>query len=472
MDTHLIGARRACSASIRVCSVRISRTGGVAGLFRNFSIGVIACAGLSACADSQFSDNGFKSLAPVSTGSTTAAGGKEWSGRSGASGHPAMTADAVRTAAADFPSCIARLEPAAARRGISQQDFVRFTSGLTPDLRLMDLMDAQPEFTKAFWDYLDTLVTEARIRRGREMLARYDRDFDAVERSYGVDRHVLAAIWGVETNFGSQGGDRPVLRSTATLACVGRRQAYFREEFLSALEIVSRGDVNPDHFKGSWAGAFGPTQFMPTTFKRHAVDFDGDGRRDIVDSIPDVLASMANKLRADGWIAGAPWGYEVSVPRGFDYLKAGRSHQMTLAQWSQLGVRRADGGPLPSGGDTAYLMVPAGAKGPAFLMFQNFRAIMRYNPSEAYALAIGHLADRMRGGGPFVRPWPRQERVLSRNERLELQRHLASRGHDIGEADGRLGPASRHAIMKFQAAQGLPPDGFATASLLDRLRAN
>lgn len=439
-------------------------------MVRHLSAGALALIGLSACAEMPLSENKFAAV--TTTGAIKPSGGREWSGESGASGTPEMTSDAIRTAAANFQSCIARMEPLAAQHGIPRENFVRFTSGLTPDLRLMDLMDAQPEFTKAFWDYLDGLVSDARIARGRQMLAQYQKEFDAVERSYNVDRYVLAAIWGVETNFGTAGGDRPVLRSTATLACVGRRQAYFRGEFIAALEIVSRGDINPDHFKGSWAGAFGPTQFMPTAFKRFAVDFDGDGRRDIIDSIPDVMASMANKLKADGWVPGAPWGYEVVVPRGFDYMRAGRTHQLSVQQWAQLGIRRADGKPLVQSNDHAYLMVPAGAQGPAFLMFQNFRAIMRYNPSEAYALAIGHLADRMRGGGPFVQPWPRTERVLSRAERLELQQRLASRGHDIGEADGHLGPASRTAIMKFQVAAGLPPDGFATASLLDRLRTN
>ena len=434
---------------------------------RNFSVFTLALAALTACADMPL--NSVQSYAPTAK-NAAGTGTKEWSGASGASGHPTMTADAIQAAAANFQNCIAGLGASAARRGIPHDAYTNLTRDLTPDLRIMDLLDAQPEFTKAFWEYLDTLVSEARIARGRELLAQYKTVFDAEERSYGVDRHIVTAIWGVESNYGPQGGDRPILRSTATLACIGRRQEYFRNEFLSTVEILHHGDVKPDRLKGSWAGAFGPTQFMPTTFKRYAVDFDGDGRRDTVDSIPDMIASTANLLKAEGWIPGQPWGYEVALPQGFDFTQADRSRQMTISQWTALGVRRADGTQFPRGTDRAYLLVPAGAKGPAFLMLPNFRAIMKYNPAEAYALAIGHLADRLRGGGTFVQQWPRDERVLSVSERQELQQHLVRRGLEVGETDGRLGPQSRSAIIRYQQSAGLPPDGFATASLLERLR--
>src|SRR5271167_4655171 len=269
--------------------------------------------------------------APPQSGAT-----REWSGQSGGSGNPLMTADAIRTAAAQFGDCLESLWPEAARRGVSRANYERFTAGLTPDLRIMDLLDAQPEFTKAPWDYLDLLVSEDRIARGRELLAQYASTFEAVERAYGVDRAIIAAIWGVESNYGTLGVDRPVIRSTATLACVGRRRDYFREEFLSTLEILQRGDVPPEHLIGSWAGAFGPTQFMPTTFKRYAVDFDGDGHRDVVDSVPDVIASTANNLKTDGWVPGETWGYEVVLPQNFDYMLADRSKQMTVRDWQNL----------------------------------------------------------------------------------------------------------------------------------------
>ena len=401
---------------------------------------------------------------------TPSDGTREWSGQSGASGDPLMTANAIRGAAAAFGDCIEGLRPAAARRGVSRLNFERYTAGLTPDLRIMDLLDAQPEFTKSTWDYLDTLVSDERIARGRELLAQYAPIFAAVERAYGVDRTIIAAIWGVESNYGTMGGDRSVVRSTATLACVGRRRDYFREEFLSALEILQRGDIAPERLTGSWAGAFGPTQFMPTSFERYAVDFDGDGRRDVVDSIPDAIASTANNLKMDGWVRGQTWGYEVVVPRNFNYLLADSSRHMTVRQWQSLGIRRAGEKPFPRLSDRATLLVPAGARGPAFLMLHNFRVIMKYNPAEAYALAIGHLADRLRGGGPLLHGWPRDQRVLTLDERYELQQLLARRGFDIAGPDGRIGPQTRLAIRDFEASIGQIPDGFASTAVLDRLR--
>ena len=393
-----------------------------------------------------------------------------WTGEDGSSGHPEMKASAIRAAAANFENCLEHLWPLAAKRNISRASFDRHVKGLTPDLRIMDLMDAQPEFTKAFWDYLDILVNDKRIATGQEMLAKHKAAFDKVEREYGVDRYIITAIWGVESNYGTLGGDRPVIRSTATLACVGRRQAYFRDEFLSALEILHRGDVTPDHLKGSWAGAFGPTQFMPTSFKRFAVDFDGDGRRDVVDNAGDMIASTANNLKKDGWVNGSTWGYEVTLPKGFNYMLADRSKQKSLAEWEQLGVRRAGGKAFPHPAEKGYLLVPAGYQGPAFIMLKNFTVLMKYNPAEAYAMAIGHLSDRFRGGPAFVQAWPRQEPVLTRDERRELQELLRAKGFDGGEPNGRLGAKARAAVRDYQASIGLIPDGFASTSILARLR--
>lgn len=403
-------------------------------------------------------------------GLTQPAPPKEWSGEDGASGHPLMTAAAIRQAAANFPYCVANLWPDAARRNISRDSFERYTAGLTPDLRIMDFVDAQPEFTKAVWDYLDILVTDERLARGREVLATHRAIFDAMEKAYGVDRYIIAAIWGIESNYSTKAGDRSVLRSTATLACVGRRQAYFKDEFLSALEILHRGDLTAEQLKGSWAGAFGATQFMPTAFKKNAVDFDGDGRRDVVDSAADIVASTASKFKKDGWKSGETWGYEVEVPRNFNFALADRSKSMTIAQWEKLGIRRAGGKAFPRSTDTAFLLVPGGADGPGFLMLHNFRVIMRYNPAEAYALAIGHFADRLRGGAPLLQAWPREERVLSRAERLELQQLLSQRGFYRGEPDGNLGTGTREAVRSFQASIGAPADGFASSSVLERLR--
>jgi membrane-bound lytic murein transglycosylase B len=393
-----------------------------------------------------------------------------WSGEDGASGHPLMTAGAIRQAAASFPDCVAAMWPDAARRNVTQQNFERFTAGLAPDLRIMDLMDSQPEFTKAIWDYLDILVNENRLAKGREILARHKPQFDAVEKAYGVDRFAIASIWGIESNYSTLMGDRSVLNSTATLACIGRRQAYFKDEFLTALEILNRGDLRPEQMRGSWAGAFGPTQFMPTAFKRYAVDADGDGRRDVVDNVADLIASTANNLRKDGWQSGQSWGYEVVLPQAFNFMLADKARAMTIAQWQSQGLTRADGRPFPKPAEKAYLLAPAGAEGPGFLMLQNFRVIMKYNPAEAYALAIGHFADRLRGEAPFVQPWPRQQRVLSRAERLELQQLLAQRGLYKGTPDGQFGGQTREALRGFQASIGTPADGFASWEVLERLR--
>ena len=442
----------------------------------------IACVGCTlvaatAGATAQIIERLFPFLAPASPAVTTSvpdpkgSGPPDWSGQSGSSGHPLMTTEAIVAAAANFNICLEGLWPDAARRGVSRETFEVHTRNLTPDLRIMDLMDAQPEFTKAVWDYLDVLVNDNRIKRGQEILAQYRPLFDAMEKAYGVDRNIVTAIWGVESNFGTSGGDRLVVRSTATLACVGRRQDYFRNEFLAALEILERGDISPERLKGSWAGAFGPTQFMPTSFKRFAVDFDGDGRRDVVDSPPDLIGSTANNLKTDGWVPGQTWGYEVVLPAGFDYLLADGAKAMTAREWERQGVFRVGGKPYPRPTDRAYLLIPAGASGPAFLMLNNFRVLMKYNPAEAYALAIGHLADRMRGDGAFVAAWPRHERVLTSAERYELQSHLARRGFDIGgEPNGRINAKSRSAIKSFQVSQGVVPDGFASADLLERLR--
>jgi len=433
------------------------------------ALALAACA--PAVAQSQRAD-----LSPGATGSISPAravakpNGAAWSGEGGASGHPEMTTDAIRNAAANFHTCVEQLWPQAARRGVTRNTFTAYTAPLTPDLRIMDLLDNQPEFTKSFWDYLDILVTEERIAKGRALLEKHRATFDAVERAYGVDRYAIAAIWGVESNYGTLSGDRSVLRSTATLACVGRRQRYFSEEFLATLEILQRGDLRPEQLVGSWAGAFGPTQFMPTAFKRFAVDFDHDGRRDVVASMPDLIASTANNLKKDGWVTGQTWGYEVVVPATFNFMLAENRRMLPMREWERHGITRVSGQPFPRGDDMAFLLVPAGVQGPGFLMLANFRAIMKYNPAEAYALAIGHLSDRLRGAKPFAQAWPRYEKVLSRSERLELQELLAGRGYDVGEPDGRLGARTRAAIRDFQAKNGRVPDGFASAGVLDQLR--
>jgi lytic murein transglycosylase len=292
---------------------------------------------------------------------------------------------------------------------------------------------------------------------------------DATEKKFGVDRHVVVAVWGVESDFGKLVGGRPLVRSLATGACSNRRQKFFRDELMATLRILQSGDMQPEALKGSWAGAFGHTQFMPSTFQRLAVDFDGDGKRDIVGSIPDALGSTANYLSKAGWQSGQRWGYEVKLPGGYSG-PSGRTNRQAVSQWSSLGIVSADGQPL-SGSGPAALLLPAGPAGPAFLVFNNFNAIYSYNAAESYALAIAHLSDRLKGGGPFKTAWPTDDPGLSRAQRRELQTRLNERGFDVGNPDGAIGPRTRSAIRAFQASAGLPEDGRAGMRVLDALKA-
>lgn len=342
-------------------------------------------------------------------------------------------------------------------------------TGVEPDPTVLEAMDAQPEFKTPIWDYLAVLVDDERVADGRENLQRWSAVLDQVESRYGVDRNIVVAVWGVESNFGRQAGGRPLVRSLATGACAGRRQKFFRDEFMATLRILQSGDMPAEALRGSWAGAFGQTQFMPTTYQRLAVDFDGDGRRDIVGSVPDALGSTANFLVRAGWAAGAPWGYEVLVPTGYAG-PAGRRNRQALAQWRALGVRTVDGRPL-SGNGPAALLLPTGAKGPAFLVFGNFDAIYSYNAAESYALAIAHLADRLRGGTAFKTAWPTDDGGLSRAQRKELQVLLNQRGFDAGEPDGAIGPRTRAAIRAFRSSIGLPEDERAGMRVFEALKA-
>lgn len=369
-----------------------------------------------------------------------------------------------------FSACIQALRRDAAQRGIGPQVFERATQGLSPDTSILRLLDAQPEFSRQPWDYINGLVAPNRIAEGRQLLARHRAVFDRVEQTTGVDKHIVAAIWGIETSFGRSKGNTPVVRATATLACYGRRQDFFRGEFLAALQILSRGHIPQQHFRGSWAGAFGHTQFMPSTFLRAARSGTGSAHIDIVDSVADAMMSTGNLLREEGWAAGQGWGYEVQLPPGLNLALAGRDRPQTIAQWEALGVSRVGGRAFPRRGDQAFLHLPGGARGPAFLMLPNFRVIMKYNNSENYAMAVGHLADRLRGGGAFARPWPVGERSLSRDERIELQQRLTQVGLYSGNVDGKLGAGTREALQRFQQRAGMAADGFPTSAVLQRLR--
>ncbi len=381
-----------------------------------------------------------------------------------ATAHAADAPDPAR-----FAPCVAGLKADAAARGISGPSYDRLTASLAPDLKVLDFLDYQPEFRTPIWDYLSGLVDDERGADGRAMQKQWAEVLANVSARYKVDPATVVAVWGVESNFGRNFGARPLLTSLSTLSCYGRRQAYFRGEFFDALRIVDSGDVKAEQLVGSWAGAFGHTQFMPSTFLRLAVDYDGDGRRDLVGSIPDALASTANFLRKAGWREGEPWGYEVRLPAGFDASGAGRKNKQALASWAARGITRIDGSPL-SGPDSAGLLLPAGPKGPAFIVFRNFDVIFGYNAAESYALAIAHLADRLKGGGAFATPWPTDDPGLSRAERRELQTLLIAKGYAIGAVDGMLGDASRAAIRSEQQRLGHNVDGRAGQKLLAALR--
>ena len=371
-------------------------------------------------------------------------------------------------AADEFHDCLDKLKGTAEAQGVTAEVFRAATADLTPN-DVLHFQHEQPEFSTPVWDYLAGLVDDERVNDGRAMLTRYADALQRIEARFGVDRESLVALWGVESDFGNNFGNRPVIQSLATLACFGDKPAYYRSELLAALSILQRGDVPPDRFNGSWAGAFGNTQFMPSTFLRTAVDIDGDGHPDIVASVPDALGSTANYLRKSGWQPGLHWGYEVKLPAGYRG-PSGRTARRPASAWARLGIRRIDGGGLGSAGKTA-LLLPAGPAGPAFLVTRNFDAFYAYNAAESYALAIGHLADRLRGGGPFATPWPTDDPGLARVDRRDLQSLLQAKGYDIGNADGVIGTKTRQAIADYQQKVGLARNGRASVRVLEALRA-
>ena len=351
--------------------------------------------------------------------------------------------------------------------GISPQLFDRAFAGVTPDASVIAADRSQPEFTRPVWQYLDGALSDQRVRNGKRLLAEHAATLQGIEARYGVDRQALVAIWGLESSFGQIQGDKSVIRSLATLAHEGRRPQFAKSQLIAALQILEDGDIPVEQLRGSWAGAMGQTQFIPTTYNTHAVDFDGDGRRDIWNSPADALASAAHYLQASGWQQGQPWGFEVHLPETFDYALADMELRKPLGEWRRLGLR---GLPADSDERSASLLLPAGHRGPAFLVLDNFRAILRYNNSSAYALAIGLLGERFQGSGQIAASWPRGEQPLSRSERLELQERLDRQGFNAGTPDGIIGANTRKAIRGFQQQLGWPADGHPSQELLGRLR--
>lgn len=370
-----------------------------------------------------------------------------------------------------FRACVQDLQASAAARGIPQPVVQRAFAGVTTaDAKVIELDRRQPEFLLSFWRYVGNSVSEQRVATGRQMLAQHGALLQRVQAQYGVQPEVLVAFWGLESNYGAIMGDYPTIRSLATLACDERRAQFFANELNEALRMIAFDRIDPAIMKGSWAGAFGNTQFMPSTFTVHAIDYDGDGRRDLFRSLPDVFASSANFLQKSGWRAGEPASHEVVLPPSFPYEQADPSIEKTNAEWAALGVRRVDGQPLGAPDGRSAIGLPAGHRGPAFLLLPNYKVIMRWNRSLLYGLAVSILSERLAGrpGMTAVQSW--DEPPLAATDIVEMQDILRRLGHYPDASDGLVGPKTRAAIRSYQASAGLPQDGFPDQDLMSRLR--
>jgi membrane-bound lytic murein transglycosylase B len=356
-------------------------------------------------------------------------------------------------------------------KGISARTFDRAFRGVKLNERVVKLDRKQAEFSRQIWDYLDTATSPKRVSNGQANFNAQSRTLKKIERKYNVDAEVVVAIWGLESSYGERMGDINIIEALATLAYDGRREKFGRQQLMEALRIIQRGDITPNKMMGSWAGAMGHTQFIPTSYQAYAQDFTGDGKRDVWDTRnpADALASTANYLAKFGWTNNQPWGVEVKLPSGFNYGNASLKVKATPARWTQLGVRTINGGKIPNHGQGSVFL-PAGADGPAFVVFKNFSVIKRYNNANSYAMAVGHLADRIAGKGPFVREWPRGPGALKLAQKMEVQELLNKLGYDVGEPDGIIGPNTIDAVSKFQTSLGLVPDGKANEDLLKKLR--
>jgi membrane-bound lytic murein transglycosylase B len=371
---------------------------------------------------------------------------------------------------AGFQRWITAFKIRAQTQGIGAATLRAAFNGVTYDASVIKRDRNQSEFTKTIWDYLDSAASESRVRNGTKALDAHRNTLERIEKHFGVDKEIVVAVWGLESSYGSFRGDMDIIRSLATLAYDGRRGAFFEEQLIAALKIIEAGDVDPRTMTGSWAGAMGHTQFIPTSYLEYAVDFTGDGKRDIWSDTPtDALASTAAYLKAFGWVTGQPWGIEVVLPRGFDFTLANRKIQKSPREWANLGVRATDGRPIKDHG-VASILLPAGGTGAAFMIFKNFSVLERYNTADAYVIGVGHLSDRLKGGDKIKGSWPRGDRALTFTERKELQERLTRAGFSTEGIDGRIGPKTIAAVRAYQSAKGLMPDGYASLSLLEKLR--
>ncbi len=365
---------------------------------------------------------------------------------------------------------IKRYKSRALKAGISATVLDQAFRGVEYNAAIIKKDRNQNEFTKTIWDYLDSAASDARIRNGKAALSKHNTTLQKIENRYGVDKEVVVAIWGLESAYGTFKGSTPVIEALATLAYDGRRGDFFEEQLTAALSILQNGDVTAPNMTGSWAGAMGHTQFMPTSFQSYAVDFTGDGKRDIWSGDPtDALASTAAYLKHFGWKKNQPWGVEVKLPKGFDYTAANRENLKNPSEWARLGIKDMRGRPVPNHGK-ASILLPAGAQGAAFMIFKNFDAIEHYNTADAYVIGVGHLADRIKGGPAIQGNWPRGDRALTYKERIELQKRLTKAGFDTQKIDGKIGPLTIAAVRGYQRSEGMIPDGYASLTLLKSLR--
>ncbi len=359
----------------------------------------------------------------------------------------------------------------AQEEGVSKKTLDNKFVALKIDDSVIKLISSQPEFTKSIWQYLDTAVSDKRIRQGRKLLALHNPLLKRIEKIYGVQPEYIVAIWGLESSYGSNFGKSDVLRSLTSLAYGSKRRDFFQKELIAALKIIQKGQISSEQLKGSWAGAMGHTQFMPSTYEHYAVDFNKDNRKDLWNTLGDVFASTANYLNESGWQAGQIWGIEVMLPDKFDWDLAAPTTWFSVSEWGKRGLKRADGRPLNSLDEKeARIFLPAGHNGPAFLTFKNFQVIKQYNNANAYALAVGYLGDRIRGGKEIVAEWPRKDAVLSHTQKEYLQFLLTDLGYDTGGIDGKIGPNTRQALRHWQKDMGIPADGYVNESILDLLR--
>lgn len=382
----------------------------------------------------------------------------------------ALSLSAIAPAFANSADFVRGLWPLAEARGVSRSAFEAAFAGYSYSPKIMELTRKQPEFSQTVQQYVDRRVTNAQAAKGRAMRGEWAQTLGGAQQRWGVQPEIVLAIWGMETNFGGFMGGENTIHALATLTEGGYRADFFRNELLTALRIISDGHVTPPKMVGSWAGAMGHTQFMPSSFVAYAVDYNGDGRKDIWNSVQDALGSTANYLHSFKWRPGETWGYEVKLPNGFDFARARQMERAPLSDWQAMGIQRVSGKPFPRGGDMGRLYMPAGASGPTFLLLPNFDVIKRYNNSDSYALAVGHLADRIIGGGNFATPWPAGDYALTAAQKAELQTLLGRAGFDAGTPDGVVGPKTRAAVLAYQARMGLPADGYISGRLLDSLK--